>query len=502
MKKLFALILGFITTTAFAQTVPNGGITPGLVWTVPQWNAAWQAKVDITARTAAEIAAAVTPTNTGYLPGNVLRYGADPTGASDSTTAIINAHKLGIVVTYPQGTYTISNNIPIPCGGIIGAGPQQTIITSTSTASTSLFIFTCPNAGIFKDFTVNAASMTGGYVLTVTASSGENKYTKVENLYINGAWSGLSFIAASHWIVSQTNFNNITGDGITVNNTNVADSGDSSVTNCNFNNVSQSLTANGVRQIASGGLKIIGNKFNGPNIGYNLDLGTGSTGVLLIDGNSFENLNTEPILIQRASGSAVFQNINIVGNEFLLTSGLGIVSNPASSIVTNLNITGNTFFTSPASANSAIFLGFINGLSIVGNTFNSVASSSGNAVNLQPGNTGVILASNSVTNYTTPYNATASAAATIFNGFTVNAVLSGTTSAISAALTIGTCTSGTVAVTNSTTAMSVVATPVTYPGDGFWWEGYVSSAGTVTVKVCSTITGTPTSTNYNVRVVQ
>lgn len=43
------------------------------------------------ARTAAEIAASVTPTNYVYAPGDVRRYGADPTGVADSSTAFANA---------------------------------------------------------------------------------------------------------------------------------------------------------------------------------------------------------------------------------------------------------------------------------------------------------------------------------------------------------------------------------------------------------------------------
>lgn len=39
------------------------------------------------ARTAAEIAAAITPTNYTYSPGNARRYGSDPTGVADSTGA-------------------------------------------------------------------------------------------------------------------------------------------------------------------------------------------------------------------------------------------------------------------------------------------------------------------------------------------------------------------------------------------------------------------------------
>lgn len=55
--------------------------------------------------------------------------------------------------------------------------------------------------------------------------------------------------------------------------------------------------------------------------------------------------------------------------------------------------------------------------------------------------------------------------------------------------------------TNSTTAMTVSVTPNTYPGDGVVAYGYVSSNGTVTVKVCAIVGLTPTSSTYNVRVI-
>lgn len=84
-----------------------------------------------------------------------------------------------------------------------------------------------------------------------------------------------------------------------------------------------------------------------------------------------------------------------------------------------------------------------------------------------------------------------------------NLPLTGTTGSIGGgALLAGACTSGTVAVTGATTSMAVVATPVTYPTDGFDWAAYVSTAGTVTVKVCGLIAGTPTASTYNVRVLQ
>jgi len=88
-------------------------------------------------------------------------------------------------------------------------------------------------------------------------------------------------------------------------------------------------------------------------------------------------------------------------------------------------------------------------------------------------------------------------------GATVKGALAATSSSIGgSALTAGQCTSGTVSVTGATTGMAVSVSPAADPGAGFSWMGFVSSSGTVTVRVCAIAAGTPTSTAYNVRVVQ
>ncbi len=81
--------------------------------------------------------------------------------------------------------------------------------------------------------------------------------------------------------------------------------------------------------------------------------------------------------------------------------------------------------------------------------------------------------------------------------------LTGTTGTITPGpLAAGACGSGTAMITGVTTAMAIAVTPVAYPGDGAWWEGYVSGTNTVTVKVCSSIIGTPGASAYNVRALQ
>lgn len=64
----------------------------------------------------------------------------------------------------------------------------------------------------------------------------------------------------------------------------------------------------------------------------------------------------------------------------------------------------------------------------------------------------------------------------------------------------GGCMFGTVAVAGATSGMTVSVSPQTYPGDGIWATGFVSSAGVVTVKVCSVNSGYIPVSLYNVAV--
>ena len=86
---------------------------------------------------------------------------------------------------------------------------------------------------------------------------------------------------------------------------------------------------------------------------------------------------------------------------------------------------------------------------------------------------------------------------------TVAYVLSGTSGSLGgSALTAGTCSSTTVTISGATTSMTATASPSSDPGSGYYWLAFVSSSNTVTVRICAAASGTPTSTTYNVRVIQ
>ena len=100
-------------------------------------------------QTAGELAVSVTPSNYAYMPGNVLRYGADPTGATDSTTAFSNACASEKVVYVPgvetsTGFYSIANAISLGFADQIVYGDGMSSIVkykaTGNLAATGMFV--------------------------------------------------------------------------------------------------------------------------------------------------------------------------------------------------------------------------------------------------------------------------------------------------------------------------------------------------------------------------
>lgn len=90
-------------------------------------------------RSAAEIAAGVTPVNYSYAPGDVRRYGADPTGVADSATALLNASKCNGAVYIPDGTFKVASQVTITNANVYFYGNGRSSILQASAASFNLF---------------------------------------------------------------------------------------------------------------------------------------------------------------------------------------------------------------------------------------------------------------------------------------------------------------------------------------------------------------------------
>lgn len=155
-------------------------------------------------RTPAEVQAGVTPSNYGYPSGNVLRYGADPTGASDSTIAFVAAsnvvsQQLGAqeiksgVVYIPVGLYTFSTALTFPNGTILqGEGCFNTCVSPTFG----------PQGGTILQFANNVAGA------AITMGDGTANLTaSVRNLSISRAAAAGAPPAATIGLLINGGFN-------------------------------------------------------------------------------------------------------------------------------------------------------------------------------------------------------------------------------------------------------------------------------------------------------
>lgn len=145
-----ASTLAYNTLAAKPIVFPGGGaLTGGVIlangiYMVEYDGASWQLRDAINAglnyaRTPQEITAGVTPTNFTFPPGDVRRYGADPTGVADSTTAFNNALASNGTVYAIQGTYLLSATLNLISGQVFyGDGAKTVLQFSNNTTSNIL----------------------------------------------------------------------------------------------------------------------------------------------------------------------------------------------------------------------------------------------------------------------------------------------------------------------------------------------------------------------------
>jgi hypothetical protein len=138
------------------------------------------------AQTTAESTAGVTPVNYGYVPGDVRRYGADPTGSADSTTAIQNALNVVQAVYLPAGNYRITAALTNATAKrrIHGDGPAVSVLRPVGAIHT--LINTAPlSCMLMSDFGIlgDATTLDG-----ITQAANTTVYeSRFENLDI---WTG------------------------------------------------------------------------------------------------------------------------------------------------------------------------------------------------------------------------------------------------------------------------------------------------------------------------
>jgi len=349
------------------------------------------------------------PTSTGTTPNaqrwmrgpflNVLAFGAVCDGTTDDTTAIQAAitasqNSNGIPVYLPAFCHTTAalsiTNYTHIFGNGLNSGLKPTVGIDAIDINTTAAI-------TLENFSIQypSAASNGTVAINVTASSGigENVGSLFSNIFISFPNYGYNFLKASKFTIRDGVVSSPVNSAVAVANSNVGDSGDSTIYNNQFG------TCGGpcIFFASSGGLRIISNKINVAPVGIQVALGSGifTTG-LYITGNSIEGIGPAvglggsgaAIQLGRAGTTGFLYSVIINGNEMTGNTGVSVPHDATAPWLIGLSISGGTFQGNPGISTSAInidsVLGFNVGAgmqilpSLGGNTFPVITGAAAN----------------------------------------------------------------------------------------------------------------------------
>ncbi len=307
---------------------------------------------------------------------SVKQCGAKGDGVTDDTGAAVIAHATLKPIYYPASTYLVSK-YSIAAGGIIGDGTGQTFILTSDTAANDCLTLTgsgFSSGVVLRDFCLKCGAYnqkSGGNGINFVPGSAENQFALVDNVVVLNFPSGLEYTAASSFTVRSCKFVNYTTQGMLVQNTNVADSGDSFCYGNLFNTSVPTGLLAGIVQVTSGGLKFWGNKILGGTIGFLMNAaGNNSTSDLNINGNSIE-VSTYGILFERSSGTIGWSSVNICNNQIGLSAanGAGIIYTDAGAWLSHITCNDNVIALGNT-GQTCISFGSLAHFTIIGNNLN------------------------------------------------------------------------------------------------------------------------------------
>lgn len=327
---------------------------------------------------------------------NLLDYGVTGDG-TDETVAIqsaITAACNGKRTLYiPAGTYkyttlTIDDEISI-IGDGNGSALKTTQVTNGGITVTTRWPVTFERVALSVDGTP-----VSGALLTLNASVFETGLATFRNVTFVNYYIGLRFLRAATWNIYDCYFESAGIDAgstsLWIQNDQNPDSGDSSCIGNVFyysNNIGTHI-----RQISSGGIKIIGNKFLYGESHYRMVLAASASTYDLIFANNSSEFAADGNMIFDAGTGGTWANVQISNNQYTITSakyGILVNTSGVATWLDGLNINGNIFGSTGAA--TAIAINNTRRVSIDTNSYRMEAGSTGiyigsntNGVDIKP----------------------------------------------------------------------------------------------------------------------
>ena len=300
----------------------------------------------------------------------------------------------GSVIFIPGGSWPFYAPGYIDCKlQVIGAGMNSSIIVLQSLTQDGFDVVTPDPSGgnipvIFRDFEITSISQqTSGSMIHLTAASGLfNVYSELSNIWFEGYATGANLINCGPFTISDCEFhsNVSTNTAILLANPANNDEGDSIIQRNWF------LGGGTAINYQSGaGLRVLGNKFNSCQVGFNLNwTGVGGNQVS-VQSNNFDTCVVNSVIMSTGPGSNL-SDWSIIGNFFgdsttdsfiKIAQGSGQIAHGviSSNYMINISATG-TCINIPGGSQIAITGNLIVSTNATGTVISAAAGTSGSFV--------------------------------------------------------------------------------------------------------------------------
>ncbi len=280
-------------------------------------------------------------------------------GLTDDTLAFKNLASNapnGSHIYIPPGNYKINDTVTFPQPNIsIFGGSGTRIFTPNTFQNGNVFAFTGGSVldthgggqglssktlkDLWFDNFNNVARAGGAYVFVDPGPGLVGENTRIIRSVFSFGATAVDLERSNADVIHGSAFYENSTTGIIVDNKTNPDAGDSSIIGCIFVRGAGCI---GVLQRASGGLKIVGNKFNVLSIGYSMNI-SGSTSVLTIGENSFENCSVAGIRLESSNPALfAFSLAAITGNQMSINAtNIGLSTLSAGGWLDTIEISGN-----------------------------------------------------------------------------------------------------------------------------------------------------------------
>lgn len=321
------------------------------------------------------------------LPEMAGARSASTSAATLNRIAFQKAADTGLNIKIPSKPYYYDGSVTTTFpggGGVSGMGRGKSQIITQDTTSSNLFTVNGEGAVIFEnvDYVATNLAKTSGAAIYLTSTTNANLNSRISGNTFAQFPTGINAVRALAYTISENVFSQY-DIAVQIENQNHPDGGDSNITNNLFVVGLSGGNRIGILQYSSGGLKVIGNKINGGNIGYQMkargstSMPTQSTSILVMTGNSMEGQKFANIIMDRdpaADPSIRFYHAIITSNQ-INCFGSG-VSSANISIGGNLNlkwglISNNTIQLSETTGSTGIAIATLDQGSIMGNVIDA-----------------------------------------------------------------------------------------------------------------------------------